>query len=142
MESNKISNIGDINSRIRPIAPHLSIYKPQLTSTLSIFHRITGTILTLTMVGFIFGYQIYSFYGTSYPIYFMINTLNDRSCWLISTLCFLLLFSLYYHICNGVRHLMWDFGYALDLKNLYLSGYIVIGLSFLLTVGTWILPII
>lgn len=140
MESNKINNSGNFVSKIRPVSPHLSIYKPQLTSTLSIFHRITGSILALTLIGFVLLYKLYNYYSTSYPLYSLFETLNEGSNWLIASIFFLLLFSFFYHTCNGMRHLMWDFGYGLDLKNVYLSGYIVIVLSFVLTIIVWIIP--
>ena len=48
----------------------------------------------------------------------------------------LALFALFYHLCNGIRHLAWDAGYGLDLDSSYKSGYIVLGLSISLTLLT------
>lgn len=46
--------------------------------------------------------------------------------------------SLFYHLCNGIRHLVWDTGHALDLKSVYLGGWVVVGATGLLTLIAWI----
>lgn len=126
--------------KLRPISPHLSIYKPQLTSTLSIFHRITGSILVFLVVFGIISYKIYSYYGSYSCISGTWTSINDNFDWLLSTIYFMFLLSLYYHTCNGIRHLMWDMGYGLDLKTIYFTGYLVVAISVLLTISTWLLP--
>ncbi|HKM71097.1 MAG TPA: succinate dehydrogenase, cytochrome b556 subunit, partial [Stellaceae bacterium] len=59
-----------------------------------------------------------------------------------SWLGFLLLFgwtlSLFYHLCNGIRHLVWDTGHGLDLKSTYLGGWLVVGGTGALTLIAWI----
>jgi succinate dehydrogenase / fumarate reductase cytochrome b subunit len=45
--------------------------------------------------------------------------------------------ALYYHLCNGVRHLIWDTGRLFKIKNADAAGYIVLATAALLTVGTW-----
>lgn len=117
----------------RPLSPHLQVYKPQLTSILSITHRATGVFLSL---GAIF-----------------------LSCWLLSIamgpesyaklqecitswfgqLCLLgFVFSLYYHLANGIRHLFWDIGKGLTIETTYMTGYIVVAFSIILTAVTWL----
>lgn len=146
MQSNKINLVYEAPSenssvsKVRPISPHLSIYKPQITSTLSIFHRISGTVLGLALIAVIVLLKLYTFFGTNYTVYSVLNWLDESSSWVSATIFFILLLSFYYHVCNGIRHLFWDFGYGFDLKRLYRSGYIVLGISFALTVITWILP--
>lgn len=146
MQSNKINIVYEAqensskSSQNRPVSPHLSIYKPQMTSTLSIFHRISGALLGMAFIALIVVLKLYTYFGTNYSVYSIVTWLNESSNWLVATLFFMLLFSFYYHVCNGIRHLCWDFGYGFDLKKLYRSGYIVLISSFVLTVITWILP--
>jgi succinate dehydrogenase / fumarate reductase, cytochrome b subunit len=113
----------------RPLSPHLQIYKPQLTSVLSISHRATGvalTIGTLLLVWWLFagamGAESYgraqSFLGSWIGILLMIG-------WT---------FSLFFHLCNGIRHLAWDTGHGFDLPTTYTSGWAVVAASTALTV--------
>ncbi len=46
--------------------------------------------------------------------------------------------SFFYHLCAGLRHLLWDTGAALDIPNVYRTGYAVVAASFLLTAATWL----
>lgn len=124
----------------RPLSPHLSIYKPQLTSTLSIFHRITGSVLTLVILFSIIGLKLYTYYATCSILSNSLSIIQKELDWAVSSVYFLTLFSLYYHTCNGIRHLLWDFGYGLNLKSIYQTGYAVLIASFLLTTLTWLIP--
>lgn len=117
----------------RPLSPHLQIYKPQLTSMLSIAHRATGVALAL---------------GTLFLVWWLIAAASGADAFATvqgffgSWLGLLLLFgwslSFFYHLCNGVRHLMWDTGHGLDLNSAYLSGWIVLIASGALTAIAWI----
>ncbi|MFQ5660856.1 MAG: succinate dehydrogenase, cytochrome b556 subunit [Gammaproteobacteria bacterium] len=118
----------------RPLSPHLQIYKPQLTSMLSILHRATGILLSL-------GALLLSFWllalasgpATYAEVFRHVHT------WYGGLLLILFTFSLYYHLCNGIRHLFWDMGAGLELQSVYLSGYLVVLAAFVLTVITWML---
>ena len=119
-----------------PIAPHLQVYKPQLTSVLSILHRITGValaaglpVLILWLVALASGET--SFTGVT-------GVLNHL---LVKIALFGWTFSLFYHLSNGIRHLLWDIGVGLDLKSSYLSGYLVLTASTLLTFTAWALSL-
>lgn len=114
---------------VRPLSPHLQIYKPQLTSTLSISHRATGVALAVGMLALVWwvlaaaiGPEAYDqargFFGSWFGILLLIG-------WT---------FSLFFHLCNGIRHLMWDTGHGLDLPSTYTSGWAVIGCGVVLTV--------
>jgi len=113
----------------RPLSPHLSLYKPQLTSILSIFHRISGTVLALVLlitglcVNLIFSFLSYSFV---YYLYSFIVVL-------VYILFSVLLTTFFFHILNGIRHISWDFGFGLDLNNLVSTGFFVLTITFLLT---------
>lgn len=115
----------------RPLSPHLQVYKPQLTSVLSITHRGTGVFLiigalflTCWLVAVVRGPAAYA----SLQVFI--------SAWYGQILLYAWLFALYYHLCNGIRHLCWDMGYGLDLKTTYTSGYAVIAVSVLFTLVT------
>lgn len=122
----------------RPLSPHLTIYKPQLTAVLSIFHRITGVFLALAICFFIFAVKLATFHVGNYPIYYVSYYLNVVSHPIILAFFFISLLSLYYHFFNGIRHLIWDQGGALDLSKVYQTGYAVIALTIFFTVVTWV----
>lgn len=121
----------------RPLSPHLTIYKLQITSGLSVFHRGTGAALALGVTGLIFLFHFFSLNLTSYSVYYLAYQFNALNHWFINLIFFGLLFSFCYHFSNGIRHLIWDAGYGFNLKELYTSGYIVIASSILLTFGIW-----
>jgi succinate dehydrogenase / fumarate reductase cytochrome b subunit len=117
----------------RPLSPHLQIYKPQLTSVLSITHRITGVGLsvgTLLLVAWIAA-------AAKGPDAFAIVSGFMRN-----PIGLLLLFgwsvALFYHLANGIRHLFWDAGYGFEIETAYRSGWIVVGATIGLTALTWI----
>jgi succinate dehydrogenase / fumarate reductase, cytochrome b subunit len=121
----------------RPLSPHLSIYKMQLTSGLSILHRITGAYLymglaVLAWIVFLAVYFPYMITELSECIYGNLFTAGLFKFMLLSWT-----FSLFYHQLNGIRHLFWDIGKGFELETTYLSGKIVLGLSVLLTIICW-----
>ena len=118
----------------RPLSPHLQVYRPQLTSMLSILHRITGVALAV---------------GTLLLIYWLAAAASGPAAFeiaqgLIGSIIGRLLllgwtFALFYHLCNGIRHLFWDAGWGLELDDAYRSGWIVVAASGALTLLSWIL---
>jgi succinate dehydrogenase / fumarate reductase cytochrome b subunit len=115
-------------NRPRPLSPHLQIYKPQITSILSIFHRLTG--ISLSIGSFIIVAWIVSLsMGVESYSYFM--SIVDN--WFIQTIIFGFAFALFYHFSNGVRHLFWDAGLGFELKSVYVSGSIVVLNAIILT---------
>lgn len=116
----------------RPLSPHLQVYKPQLTSVTSITHRATGVALAI---------------GTLMVIWWLVaaalgpGAYNIAKNFAASPLGLFMLFgwtlSLYYHLLNGIRHLLWDMGYLFELKNAYLAGYAVLAGTLILTIATW-----
>ena len=118
----------------RPLSPHLQVYKPQMTSVLSITHRATGVAL---IIGTIFLGAIVIAAAMGEAHYDMImgyaNTLVGKIILLGWT------WSLYYHLCNGIRHLFWDMGYLFKIHNANRAGYVVLLSSVILTAGTWYL---
>ena len=111
-----------------PLSPHLQIYKPQLTSVLSITHRFTGVVLSLFSILIPFSLVFISFGSDYYQLFLQILDHIIIKIILIGTV-----FSLAFHLSNGVRHLFWDMGLGLSIKDSYMSGYLVILLSLVLT---------
>jgi succinate dehydrogenase / fumarate reductase cytochrome b subunit len=117
----------------RPLSPHLLIYRWQITSMMSIFHRATGLALGV---------------GTLLLVWWLIAAATSDDAYAIvagvvhSPVGFLLMFgwtgSLWYHFCNGIRHLAWDFGYGFELPQVHASGYAALAAAGVLTVLTWI----
>ena len=115
-------------NRPRPLSHHLQIYKPQITSILSIFHRLTG--ISLSIGSFIIVAWIVSLsMGVESYSYFM--SIVDN--WFIQTIIFGFAFALFYHFSNGIRHLFWDAGLGFELKSVYVSGSIVVLNAIILT---------
>ena len=120
----------------RPISPHLQVYKPQITSVLSIFHRITGVALTfglILLVAWIFTLSL----GEEYFEYF---SLFIKS-WFGLLILFGFTFALTYHLCNGIRHLFWDAGYGYEIETVHKSGLAVLVVSLVLTILIWYLAL-
>jgi len=127
----KDESYAERNERLkRPISPHLSIYKPQLTSMLSIMHRGTGAALTIGAYGIGLGALMCSHDISHYVT--MVEGLQLSSASLIM-LKFILAYPLGYHTANGVRHLLWDTGRFLKIKEVYSTGYVMVGVSVVLT---------
>ena len=115
----------------RPLSPHLQIYSPQLTSVLSILHRLTGLGFTVGLIltcAWLFALSV----G---PVEY-----NNFCGWLIQpfvkTIIYLILASIYYHMLNGIRYLVWSLGKGFELSSVYYSGWIVCSLIVVLTVLT------
>lgn len=121
-------------SRQRPLSPHLQIYKPQLTSILSILHRATGVALSIGSIILVSWVIALTLGEETYLSYLKI--INN---WFGKLILFGFTFGLFYHFSNGIRHLFWDAGYGYDLKQAYMSGTLVIIASLTLTIITWLL---
>ena len=121
------------NAHQRPLSPHLRIYRPQLTSLLSITHRGTGIVLAAGSL-----FLVYWLYALASGAAAYDHARAMVSAWYGQILLFGFSFSLFYHLCNGVRHLFWDAGLGFEIDAVYRSGKAVVGVSIALTVLTWI----
>jgi succinate dehydrogenase / fumarate reductase cytochrome b subunit len=119
--------------RIRPLSPNIQIYRPQLTSVLSIVNRITGIVLSVFAIALV-GWLISAAAGAQ-P-YATVQAFV-RS-WPGQILLFGATFAFFLHLCGGLRHLIWDAGYGFDLRTIYASGWAVVVTSAALTLITWI----
>lgn len=118
--------------RERPLSPHLQVYKPQLTSVMSILNRATGVAL---------------FIGTFMVAWWLIAAATSESAYNVAmgfahtNIGTFILFgwsvALFYHLSNGIRHLCWDMGYLLKIKDAYKAGYLVMLSTIILTAVTW-----
>jgi succinate dehydrogenase / fumarate reductase cytochrome b subunit len=117
----------------RPLSPHLQVYRPQLTSVMSILHRITGIALAAGTL-LLFWWLIAAATGpTAFDaVQSFIGSLVGR------ILLFGWSFALYYHLCNGIRHLVWDTGHGFEIRTAYASGWLVIVAASVLTIISWI----
>lgn len=117
----------------RPLSPHLQVYRPQITSMLSILHRITGVGLgagTLLIAWWLIA-------AATGPEAF--ETAQAFLGSLIGRLILLgFTWALFYHLCNGIRHLVWDAGYGYDLDSVTRTGWLVVVASLVLTALAWI----
>ncbi len=118
----------------RPMSPHLMIYRPQLTSVLSIIHRGTGVGLAA---------------GTLFITWWLVSaalgpgpyeaTRELYGSWIGLLILFGFSVCLFYHLCNGVRHLLWDIGLLLEIEEVNWSGWVMLLASVGLTIVAWII---
>ncbi len=118
-----------MQNKNNPLSPHLQIYKWQISSLLSIAHRIVGvinisaiTLICIWVLSLLLGessYEIIQIFLRSFFGKFLMIFL----CWTFS-----------FHILNEIRHLAWDMGYGFDLKITKITGILAFFGSFVLTI--------
>ena len=120
--------------RNRPLSPFMlgTLYRLQITSVMSLMHRVTGIVASIGAFGLAWWLLAVAQGGEAYA--------SAAAC-LASPLGMLALaavsFALVYHLLNGIRHLMWDAGWGFELPEVYRSGYTVIALAVVLTAAIW-----
>jgi len=123
----------DVGRGNRPLSPHLQVYKPQMTSVMSAFHRITG-------VGNSLGAALVAWWfiaaATGEGAFDFINGLLTS--WLGHLVLLGFTFSLCYHLCNGLRHLLWDAGYGFELDQVKTTGLVAMAAAAMMAVGLFI----
>lgn len=117
----------------RPLSPFMigPYYRPQLTSVLSILHRITGIILSAAGVAVAVGLLCVAQGETAFNHYAAVMGSVVGKILVVG-----FVFSLWFHFCNGIRHLGWDIGWGFTLDKTYLTGWLVVAGSFILTALT------
>jgi succinate dehydrogenase / fumarate reductase cytochrome b subunit len=120
--------------RARPLSPHVFIYRWQIGNTLSILHRATGVALALGLVAL--SYWLMSLAGGEEKYDAAVRVLSSPV-----GLLFMLgwTFSFWYHLLNGVRHLVWDAGYGFERTPRHASGWIVVVGAVILTAGVGVM---
>lgn len=121
----------------RPLSPHLQIYRPQITTSLSILHRAAGIALSV---------------GTLLLIWWLVAAASGDAAYaavsgfLRSPIGLIVLFgwtaALWYHFCAGLRHLAWDTGAGFELPQMHRSGWAVVIAAAVLTILTWIIGVV
>ena len=117
----------------RPLSPHIQVYRPQLTSVLSIMNRISGIATSV---------------GTLLMVWWLVASAGSPGGfatmqWFMGSFVgIILLFgwtvALVYHFVGGLRHLAWDAGYGFDLPEVYASGWAAVAATGILTVLIWV----
>lgn len=126
--------MADVNRGNRPLSPHLQIYRPQISSVLSVFHRITGVALTLAAVLVVW----WLLAAATSPQYFA--TVNGLlTSWFGQLVMLGSTWALAYHMLNGIRHLAWDIGWGFELETVDKTGIAVVIGSAVLTVLLWLI---
>ena len=116
-----------------PLSPHLQIYRWQISSLLSIIHRISGVINLLALILIFFWLLGLSFGESNYELFLLIiNSFFGKFILIGFT------WSMSFHILSGIRHLVWDLGYGFEIKTANISGIIVIVCSLVLTIIFWL----
>lgn len=124
--------------RERPVSPFMlgQTYRFQITSLMSILHRISGIAISVGAFGLVWWLLAVAAGGESYA--------GIAAC-LASPLGKLVLgafsLALMYHLLNGIRHLLWDAGWGFELPEVYRSGYTVFVLAVVLTVAIWFIAL-
>jgi succinate dehydrogenase / fumarate reductase cytochrome b subunit len=113
---------------IRPLSPHLGVYKLLYTMVLSILHRITGVATTFGFLAFTWWLMALATGPESYA-----RAMRLLSGPIAKLLLVGFTFSFVYHCCNGIRHLLWDTGRGLERVQARRSGRVVIVAAVLLT---------
>jgi succinate dehydrogenase / fumarate reductase, cytochrome b subunit len=121
----------------RPLSPHLQVYRWQITTILSILHRMTGIALGV---------------GTLLLTWWLVAAATSAESFATvqgfigSPIGLLLLFgwtyALFFHMCNGIRHLAWDLGLGFEKPEYHFTGWLAVGASTVLTVLVWIVGLV
>ena len=120
-------------SSSRPLSPHLQVYKPQITSTLSILHRLTGLWLAVAAAVLVLW-----LYGLAFNVPLFQAMIAFFSSLFGKVMLFSWVLAFNYHLCNGIRHLFWDAGKGFELPQVYRSGYLVLAAALILSALVWL----
>jgi succinate dehydrogenase / fumarate reductase cytochrome b subunit len=119
--------------RARPLSPNIQIYRPQLTSVLSIVNRITGVVLSIFAVALV----VWLTAAATGPLAYA-AVQGAIASWFGQIVLFGCTFAFFLHLCGGIRHLVWDTVHGFELRSIYISGWTVVAGSVILTVAAWI----
>ena len=117
----------------QPLSPHLQVYRPQITSVLSIVHRLTGVLLSIGIAGLVAWLAAAAAGPESFAI-----AREMAGSWPGLVILFIWSLCLVYHLLNGIRHMVWDTGRGLELTSVRVSGWAVVGGTVILTALAWV----
>lgn len=122
-----------MSSSERPLSPHMFIYRWPMTMTVSVLHRVTGLVLSLGLIALVLwlvaaaeGAAAYERFGGA------MDSLLGRLFLALVSLAF------FFHLANGVRHLVWDAGLGFEIPQANASGWTVIAATIVLTLAYWL----
>jgi len=115
-----------MENKNNPLSPHLQIYSWNISSLLSITHRIVGVINTIAIIFICLWLVLLSFGESNYEFIQIFSQSFSGKFFTIA-----LSWSFSFHILNEIRHLAWDMGYGFDLKTSQITGIITIFGSFM-----------
>jgi succinate dehydrogenase / fumarate reductase cytochrome b subunit len=118
----------------RPLSPHLQVYRLPLTGLISITHRITGVLLSMGLA--LFAYVLFAIANgeSSY------QSMQDfMAFWPLQLLYWGFIYALFFHLCHGIRHLLWDIGKSFDRATLTRYALLELAGSAILTLVTFLL---
>lgn len=112
----------------RPLSPHLQVYKLPLTGIISITHRMTGVVLALGLMVYVFSF--YSILQGNDSFLALQSLLNST---LVSIAVWFFIYALFFHLCHGIRHLIWDVGNSFEKNDMDRNAVIELAASLVLT---------
>ncbi len=113
----------------RPLSPHLDIYRWRITMLLSTLHRVSGPVISFGLFILIIKLTSLAVGGTQH---FSESGMIAKIFWVIWSA------AVYYHLCNGIRHLFWDVGHGFEIPTAEKSAKLVLVAAVVLTVVTWL----
>ena len=118
----------------RPLSPHLTIYRWPVTMTLSILHRMTGVALSVGLIAFVAWLEAIAYDAVPYAaVTEFMGSFPGQV--LLLGWCF----SFFFHLSNGVRHLIWDTGRLFEKSQADASAWFVLGATVVMTAAFWLL---
>ncbi len=122
-----------MNTSGRPLSPHLTIYRWPITMVLSIIHRITGVALSVGLVALVAWLAVIAYDFIPYdPVLAFMRSLPGR------VVLFGFSFAFFFHLSNGIRHLIWDTGRLFEKRQVDMSAWIVLLASVSMTLFYWL----
>lgn len=121
----------------RPLSPHLGVYGWEISNTLSILHRMTGVMLSFGALALV-GWLVSIVAGPA--AYASLNGFFASP--IGALMLFGWTFCFFYHLANGIRHLAWDVGLGFEKHRARRTGWLVVGIALVLTLGVWIKPFV
>ena len=118
----------------RPLSPHLSIYRWPITMTLSILHRATGLALSVALIVLVAWLFSAASDDASYSLILAaLDSVPGRVCLIGWS------FAFFFHLSNGIRHLVWDAGFGFEKHQANASAWFVLVVALILTTAFWVL---
>lgn len=124
---------GSSSKSQRPLSPNIQLYRPQLTSVLSIVNRITGVFLSIAAIALVTWLLAAAAGPQAYAI-----VQAALASWTGQVTLFGCTFAFFLHFFGGIRHLVWDTVHGFDLRTIYMSGWVVVAASIVMTAVAWI----